>query len=142
MKPIDEEIRQFVDRQRVAHFATADRAGNPHVVPVCYCLLQDSFYFSIDEKPKTTSTGLRRIKNIEQNASVSVVIDHYEDDWSRLGWVMLAGRAEILLSGEEHGRAQLALVDRYPQLGSMKIALLPVIATRIDSVRHWGRLRT
>ncbi len=141
MKPITAEIRRFIDAQRVARFATADGNGQPHVVPVCYCLLQQDFYFSIDDKPKRTKTGLRRIRNIEQNARVSVVIDHYEDDWQRLGWVMLNGRAEILLDGDEHDSAQSALMERYPQLRQMDIAGLPVIVTRVENVRHWGRLQ-
>jgi len=136
----DEKISGFLGRQRVAHFASADVAGQPHVVPVCYAFSTDSLYFSIDEKPKKTARNLKRLRNIQENPKVSIVIDRYDEDWQKLGWVMVSGRAEILHDGDEHGRAQAQLKDRYPQLRTMQITSLPVVATRVDRVTHWGQL--
>jgi PPOX class probable F420-dependent enzyme len=133
--------RSFVERHRVARLATADHAGAPHVVPVCFGLVGDNVYIAIDEKPKRdTGRPLKRLANIAANPSVAIVFDRYDEDWTRLGWVMLRGRAEVLTNGDEHGRAQQMLHTRYQQLAAMQIAGLPVIAIRVDRVTSWGDL--
>ena len=134
--------RRFVASMRVARLATADADGVPHVVPVCYALLGDSLYVTIDEKPKRSAgRALRRLRNIAENPPVAVVVDRYDEDWSRLAWVMLRGRADILDRGDEHDRAQAALRERYPQYRAMAIEPLPVIAVRIARVNAWGAIR-
>ena len=133
--------RRFVESMRVARLATADAVGAPHVVPVCYALLDDNLYVTIDEKPKRAGVrAMKRLRNIEENPSVAIVVDRYDDDWSRLAWVMLRGRAEILDDGDEHDRAQAALRERYPQYRAMRLEPLPVIALRIGRVNAWGAL--
>ena len=140
---LTDDERQFLDGQRVARLATADSAGRPHVIPICYVALGDTIYMTVDEKPKRKSAaGLKRIANMRENPQVALVADHYEDDWSRLGWVMVQGRAQVLESGDEHDRAQASLRARYPQLGAMQIAFLPVVAIRIEHAASWGELRT
>ena len=127
---------------RVARLATADTNGVPHVVPVCYALLGDNLYVTIDKKPKRSDgRALRRLRNIVENPHVAVVVDRYDEDWSRLAWVMLRGRAEILDRGDEHDRAQAALRERYAQYRAMPIEPLPVIAVRITRVNAWGAVR-
>lgn len=133
--------RRFVESMRIARLATADANGAPHVVPVCYALASDNLYVTIDEKPKRSDVrAMKRLRNIVQNPEVAVVVDRYDEDWSRLAWVMLRGRAEILDAGDEHDRAQAALRERYPQYRAMRIEPLPVIALRIDRVNAWGAL--
>ena len=133
--------RKFVDSMRVARLATADANGAPHVVPVCYAVIDDDLYVTVDEKPKRTdSRAMKRLRNIAVNPNVAVVIDRYDEDWSRLAWVMLRGRAEILDHGDEHDRAQAMLRDRYPQYRTMRLEPLPVIALRIERVNAWGAL--
>jgi len=133
--------RKFLLTQRVGHLATADREAVPHVVPVCFAISQDTLYIAIDQKPKrVAAAALKRISNIERNPAVAVVVDRYDDDWTRLGWVMLRGRAEILRNGTEHDRAQALLRSRYRQLAAMQIAELPVIAVRLARVTSWGNL--
>ncbi len=133
--------RRFVELQRVARFASADTHGQPHVVPVCYCLLGEAVYFSIDEKPKQTNVRrLKRLRNIMRNPKVALIIDHYDEDWSQLGWVMLRGQAEVLDDGDEHALAQQTLRTRYPQYRSMQLSTLPVVAIRIRHVASWGAL--
>ena len=135
--------RQFVASMRVARLATADASGAPHVVPVCYALIGDDLYVTIDEKPKRSGVrAMKRLRNIDENPVVAVVVDRYEEDWTRLAWVMLRGRAEILDAGDEHDRAQSALRERYPQYRAMRLEPLPVIAMRIDRVNSWGALAT
>lgn len=137
---LSENHQRFLDRCRVGHLATADRAGLPHVVPVCYAVDGDTLYITIDEKPKRRDRPLRRLRNILENPQAAFVADHWDENWSRLGWVMLRGRAEILDSGVEHDRAQALLVARYPQYRAMHLADLPVVALRIDRATAWGDL--
>jgi PPOX class probable F420-dependent enzyme len=136
---LTDQQRRFLDAQRIARLATADVAGRPHVVPICHALIDDTVYFTIDEKPKRTPR-LKRLSNLRANPVAALVVDRYDEDWSRLGWVMVSGRVEILTSGPEHDRAQDRLRARYPQLATMRIEGLPVVAVRIDHVASWGRL--
>ena len=140
---LSERERHFVDTRRVAHLATADAAAVPHVVPVCFGLADDRVYITIDQKPKREGgRPLKRLRNIADNPHAAIVFDRYDEDWRRLAWVMLHGRAEILAAGgEEHGRAQSLLRARYLQLDAMRIEGLPVIAIRIERVVSWGDLQ-
>jgi PPOX class probable F420-dependent enzyme len=111
------------------------------VVPICYALIGNAVYFTIDEKPKKRSGArLKRLANLRENPMAALVVDRYREDWSRLGWVMVQGRAEVLASGPEHDLAQAGLRARYPQLATMRIEELPVVAVRADHVASWGRL--
>ena len=126
---LSDRERRFLDERRVAHLATADARAVPHVVPVCFALHESTLYITIDAKPKRApGAALKRVKNIVENPAVAVVVDRYDEDWTRLGWVMLRGQAEILAAGTEHDDAQALLRSRYPQLAAMQIAHLPVIA--------------
>ena len=137
---LSEAQRRFLDAGRVAHLATADAGGVPHVVPVCYAVAAGALYITIDEKPKRQDVPLKRLRNIIANPAVAVSVDRWDEDWSRLAWVMLRGRAEILETGAEHDRAQDVLRARYPQYRAMDLGPLPVIAVRIERVTGWGRL--
>lgn len=139
---LTEVERRFLDGQRVARLATADTAGRPHVIPICFVTDDNTVYFTIDEKPKRKTTSLKRMSNIRENPYVALVVDHYDEDWSRLGWVMVQGRAEVLAGGVEHARAQANLRIRYRQLEGMRIEELPVVAIRIEHVASWGDLQT
>jgi len=132
--------RAFCDRSRVARLATADAKGVPHLVPVCYAIIGNSLYITIDEKPKRTDIPLKRLRNIAENPEIAVTMDRWDEDWSRLAWVMLHGRAEILAGGEEHDRAQARLRERYPQYKTMDLSPLPVIAMRIARAIEWGAM--
>lgn len=133
--------RRFVGTRRIGHLATADGSARPHVVPVCFGLLDDRLYITIDRKPKQDrGRPLKRLRNIADNPRAAIVFDQYDEDWRRLAWVMLHGRAEILAAGAEHDRAQSLLRARYPQLDAMQIGELPVIAIHIERVSSWGDL--
>jgi PPOX class probable F420-dependent enzyme len=138
---LTDEMLRFLEAGRVARLATADGEGRPHVLPICYALIGETVYFTIDEKPKRKNAGaLKRLSNLRANPKTALVVDHYDEDWSQLGWVMLQGEAEILEGGAEHGRAQARLRERYPQLRAMRIESLPVVAIRLRHVASWGRL--
>ena len=132
--------RGFLDRSRVGHLATADVRAMPHVVPVCFAVIDDALYITIDRKPKGNPRALKRLRNIAANPAAAFVADRYDEDWTRLGWVMIRGRAETLESGAEHEHAQELLRARYPQYRTMPIGDLPVIAIRIERVSIWGDL--
>ena len=94
---LSDRERRFLTTRRVAHLATADAHAVPHVVPVCFAVDESTLYIAIDAKPKRApGTALKRVRNILENAAVAVVVDRYDEDWTRLGWVMLRGKAEIL----------------------------------------------
>ena len=133
--------RCFITGQRVGRLATADRDAVPHIIPVCFALSGDALYITVDEKPKRQpDTKLKRLRNIAENPAVAVLFDHYDEDWTRLGWVLLHGRAEILADGVEHDAAQAMLRARYPQLAQMRIAHSVVIVVRITRSVSWGDL--
>jgi PPOX class probable F420-dependent enzyme len=115
----------------VARLATVDPDGRPHVVPICFVVDGDTLYTAIDEKPKRTRR-LRRLENIEANPQVEVLIDHYEEDWSKLWWLRLRGRARIV----EDRRAVELLVAKYPQYRERPPAG-PVIAVAIEGRSEW-----
>jgi len=137
---LTERQRRFLEESRVGRLATADAKSAPHLIPVCYAAGEDTLYITVDEKPKRRDIPLKRVRNILDNPQAAFVVDRYDEDWSRLGWVMLRGRAEILDAGPEHDRAQALLIARYPQYRAMRIADLPVIALRIARATDWGNL--
>ena len=87
-------------------------------MPVCFTISQGTLYITIDEKPKRVAgAALKRVRNIERNPMVAIVVDRYDEDWTRLGWVMLRGRAEILRAGTEHDHAPGAATLPVPPVG-------------------------
>jgi PPOX class probable F420-dependent enzyme len=138
---LSDRERRFLATRKVGYLATADSRAFPHVVPVCFAIPDRTLYITIDEKPKRgVGAALKRVRNIEHNPNVAFVADRYDDDWTRLGWVLLRGRAEILAGGVEHDEAQALLRSRYPQLAAMQIAALAVIAVRVERATSWGNL--
>ena len=137
---LSEQQARFLARRRVGHFATADARGAPHVVPVCFVVNERALYITIDQKPKGDPRGLKRLRNIIENPATAFIADRYDEDWTRLGWIMLRGPAEVLADGAEHDRAQALLRQRYRQYQGMELDGLPVIAIRIQRVTSWGDL--
>ncbi|HEX9132933.1 MAG TPA: TIGR03668 family PPOX class F420-dependent oxidoreductase [Ktedonobacteraceae bacterium] len=137
---LTEEEVAFAHRQRVARMATANADGQPHIVPVCYAFDGLRFYIPLDEKPKKVEESkLRRVRNIEARHEASLLIDQYDDDWSRLGYVLVHGRAGLLQPGDPlHALALLLLRERYVQYRAMELERHMVIAITPDSVTSWG----
>ena len=120
---------------RVARLATVGADGRPHVVPITFALDGDTLYTAVDEKPKSTRR-LRRLANIEANPRVEVVIDHWDEDWSKLWWVRLAGEARVV----EHDARGLELLQaKYPQYRDAPPAG-PFVVVTIDARRAWTAL--
>ena len=138
---ISDEQVAFLTAQRVGRLASADAQSRPHVIPVCFAIQGTNLYVTIDEKPKQASARpLKRLRNVMANPAVAFVADRYDEDWRKLGWVMLRGNAEILAEGHEHDHAQALLRERYPQYRAMQLSELPVIALRIGMATSWGNL--
>jgi PPOX class probable F420-dependent enzyme len=137
---IPDDVRRFVDAQRIARLATVDEAGRPHVVPVCFALVGDHLYTAIDEKPKRGDVrNLRRLRNIAAQPDVQVLFDVYDDDWSRLRYVQVRGRARIVEpASQQHAVAVAALRARYIQYREMGLESLPVIAVEIERAVGWA----
>lgn len=133
---------RLIRSARSAHLATADRSGQPHVVPICFVFDGKYFYSPIDEKPKRTAPAkLKRMRNIKENPQVSLVIDHYDEDWSKLCYVLITGTARILQRGESHRHAVTLLRKKYPQYRSMSIDTRPIIFLMTKRITVWLGIR-
>jgi len=121
---------------RVARLATADAEGRPHIVPIAFAHDDENLYFAVDDKPKR-SRNLKRLRNIAGNPRVSVLVDHYEDDWTRLWWVRVDGVAHVLVHDAEAQRAIDLLVRKYAQY-ARKRPQGPVVAIRIEHMTGWS----
>jgi PPOX class probable F420-dependent enzyme len=126
---------------RIAHLATADAQGRPHVIPLCFVFDGDSFYSPIDEKPKSTAPlELKRVRNIKENPRVSLVIDRYDENWTRLAYVLAFGTAQIIMRGANHQHAVRLLRKKYPQYRSMAIDSRAMIVVKPTRWTAWGDL--
>jgi PPOX class probable F420-dependent enzyme len=121
----------------VGHLATADVSGAPHVIPVCFAFNGTTIYSVLDQKPKRAAlTRLKRVRNIQANPRVSLVVDHYDEDWQRLWYILLTGEAGLLLDGDQQETAIALLRQKYPQYRGMDIDQNPVI--KITPIRIIG----
>jgi PPOX class probable F420-dependent enzyme len=123
---------------RVGRLATADRSGQPLVVPVCYAFDGERLYFAIDPKPKRTRR-LRRLRNIEENPRVSLVVDRWDEDWTALCWVIVEGSAEVLPPAAEAARAIELLIAKYDQYRVIGLAedAGPVVRIAPGRILSW-----
>jgi len=119
---------------RVGRLATADAGGRPLVVPVCFAFDGDALYSAVDDKPKRTRR-LRRLRHVQENPHGALVVDEWDEDWSRLRWVIVEGSADVLRTGADFSRAIDLLTAKYPQYRTMDLrtdgAVLRLRAERI-----------
>jgi PPOX class probable F420-dependent enzyme len=136
--------RELLASARVAHLATADQYALPHVVPIVFVMEGDVLYTPLDRKPKRDDDwhALRRVRNIETNGKVSIVVDRYEEDWSRLTYVRLEGLATILESGDERDRAADRLREKYAQYQTLSLDGRPVVRVAIERASEWSATGT
>jgi PPOX class probable F420-dependent enzyme len=124
---------------RVARLATIDPDGRPHLVPIVFALDGDTLYSAVDRKPKRSRT-LRRIENARARPDVTILVDHYEEDWTRLWWIRLRGRARVVDDGDELEHAVSLLADKYPQY-RREPPDGPVLAVTLVERRDWDANR-
>jgi PPOX class probable F420-dependent enzyme len=145
--------RRFIEQQRTAVLATVGPDGMPRLVPICFTLAsagatEPVLYTPLDDKPKATADvrALARVRDILSRPEVSLLFDHWDEDWSRLGWLRLGGRAALLepTSGASHDRHRAAVATlrlRYPQYLEHAIDERPLITVTVTSVASWSASR-
>lgn len=133
-------VRAFIQAQRIARLATADADGRPHAIPVCYAFDGERFFIPLDEKPKRVDPlSLRRVRNLLERSDADLLIDRYDDDWSRLGYVLAHTRASLLApDAPAHATALALLRERYPQYRAMALEERPLIALAPQRYSVWG----
>jgi PPOX class probable F420-dependent enzyme len=117
---------------RIGRLATVTPGGRPHVVPVCFALHESRIYTAVDAKPKATR-ALQRLENVRAHGRASLLVDHYEEDWSQLWWVRVDGAAEVI----DSAAAIDVLAGKYVQYRAARPAG-PVIAIAPDRWRSWA----
>lgn len=133
----DSRLRDRFAGARVARLATVGPGGAPHIVPITFALVGDAIVHAVDHKPKRTR-ALRRLANIAANPAVSVLADHYGEDWGALWWVRADGRARIVEADDREGAAAIdALVARYDQYRQARPAG-PVIVVDVERWSGWA----
>ena len=134
---LSDDARAFLDAHRVAHLATVDaQRVAPHVVPLCYARIDDAVYFIVDDKPKQPGRTLTRMRNIAGCPRVALVIDDYDEDWTRLAYLLLHCNAAVVTSETQFSTALQALRQRYPQYLPMPLAFATHPMVRME-IRRW-----
>jgi PPOX class probable F420-dependent enzyme len=131
MRHDEQWVRERLAQARVARLATVSPDGSPHLVPMVFALAGSRLISAVDHKPKRTR-ALRRLDNIAANPFVSVLVDDYDDDWSRLWWARVDGWAHV-----EEAYDLTPLIARYPQYRSRPPAG-PAIVIEIDNWSGWS----
>jgi len=139
--------RAFLEAARRAVLATISPDGRPRLVPICYSLdpAGPILYTPLDDKPKRSADplALARVRDIEADPAVTVLVDRWDEDWSRLAWLRIEGRAALVTpTGDpgNHASAVAALRSRYPQYASHRLEARPLIRIEIERVVDWGPL--
>ena len=129
-------VRERVEAARIARLGTIDADGRAHLVPIVFVLEGDTLYTAVDAKPKR-SRRLRRIENARERPDVTVLVDHYDENWRELWWVRLRGRARVLERGEEAEHALTLLAAKYDQYAHERPGM-PVLAIDVAEFRAWA----
>ncbi len=142
---ISEPVQRFINNHAVARLATADAAGQPHVIPFCYAFDGAHVYFVVDQKPKRqTGKPLKRIRNMLENPQAAIVIDDYADDWTQLAYVLITGTTALVDDETEYARMLALLRERYPQYRAMDLTFANNAMVRISltKVHAWGKIES
>lgn len=129
---------ELLTRTRVGRLATADALGQPHVIPIVFATDGRKLYTPVDEKPKRVAPSqLKRVRNLLENPKVAFVVDHYDEDWTRLAWVLVKGTGKMVEKGEEHATGIRLLEGKYPQYQRMPLKDRPLIVITPSHVTSW-----
>ena len=132
---MEEWVAAALATARVARLGTLDGDGAVRLVPVCFTLVEGFVVSAVDHKPKRTGQ-LRRLDDMRATGAATILIDHYDEDWSELWWVRVRGRAEVLTDGTDRDDALDALVAKYPQYREQRPAGA-VWRVATDELRWW-----
>jgi PPOX class probable F420-dependent enzyme len=126
-------VEEFIERARVARLATIDSEFKPHLVPVVFVFNGNHFFIPVDEKRKTAKPEkLKRIRNIQDNPNVTLLIDEYSEDWTKLAFVMIQGKASVATKEEENIQVRQAykkLMIKYLQYQKVGLGERCIIIT-------------
>lgn len=141
---ISAEIENKFQATRVARLATVGAGHAPHAIPVCFCFDGSVFYSAIDRKPKRVSPDrLTRLKNIAQTSQVALLLDYYDEDWTRLWYVLVRGKAELVCAEAERLQAIARLRAKYPQYtAGMLSDDAPILRITPERITSWGNLQS
>ena len=137
-------VQKKLKNARVARLATVDDKNRPHIVPICFVYDGKAFYTAIDRKPKRVSQDrLVRLQNIRAVSRVALLIDEYDDDWARLWYVLIRGKAELIPNSAHLERASAIrkLRAKYPQYASGMLGEdAPIIRITPERATGWGKI--
>ena len=132
---------RFIKSARVARLATADADAQPHAIPVCFAVVDGAIYIGLDAKPKSVGVlRLRRVRNLTANPQASLIVDRYDEDWTKLGYVLISATATLDLEEPERIAAVRALKRKYPQYQTLLPDDAPVIKLTPTRITAWGDL--
>jgi PPOX class probable F420-dependent enzyme len=139
---ISAEVYARLEGERIARLATLDAHRRPHVIPICFVWDGSVFYSAIDHKPKRLApTRLARMKNIKETPHVALLVDQYDEDWTRLWYVLVRGEAALVSSRVERKRAIQRLRAKYPQYNESMLdddaSVLRITPVRVVA---WGNV--
>lgn len=141
-KPLSRALEKRLRQARVARLATLDHEGRPHVVPICFACHGNVFYTAVDAKPKRAPPArLARLRNIRISPHVSLLVDEYDEDWTRLWYVLIRGNARLVPSSakDERTLALRRLKAKYPQYArGMLPADAPIIRITPQRITSWS----
>ena len=140
MPSLSAAAQKLLSTARTAHLATSDQYARPHVVPIVFVWRDPILYTALDRKPKREDDwhALRRVRNIETNGRVAVVVDRYDEDWTRLAYVLLEGVATILETGDERDLAAGLLREKYRQYEKLSLDDRPVVRVAVERGVEWA----
>jgi len=139
MVVISAKLKSLITDSSIAYLSTVSHKGHPHIVPICFVLLDQNFYSLLDNKPKNVQIlKLRRVQNIISNPKVALIVNHYEDDWDKLWHVLIKGNGSIVANEVERRAAIKSLKQKYEQYLHMDVDLNPVIKIRPTNIVSWG----
>lgn len=137
---LDARDLELLNEVRLGHLATANAAAHPHVMPVCFAILDDrTLVFAVDDKPKIPGRRLRRMRNLEENARFALVVDRWDEDWSRLAYCLVEGVGRPIHDPGRKSEALDRLRARYPQYVEMGLGMEhELTALEVHAVRRWA----
>ena len=137
-------VQKLLKQARVARLATLDAKNRPHIIPICFARDGDRFYSAVDLKPKRVpGERLKRLQNIRAVPHVALLIDQYDEDWHRLWYILIRGRAKLLPQSAQKERTRVIrkLRAKYPQyVGGMLADDAPVIRITPERITAWGKI--
>ena len=139
MVVISAKLKSLITDSSIAYLSTVSHKGHPHIVPICFVLLDQNFYSLLDNKPKNVQLlKLKRVQNIISNPKVALIVNHYEDDWDKLWHVLIKGNGSIVSNELERRAAIKSLKQKYGQYLHMDVDLNPVIKIKPTNIVSWG----